>query len=202
MKEKERDNEEILLGMVSHILSFTIGEFCKFGYTLSFERELADLKGLVNADSTFENDLELLASINDPAVKLLVKSIYKVTDHMKTYLLINQFDELELMVNEQSLQNASDNFYYYMTEGVGTTYEMMLLETHDLYLSVMHMIFHTAYQLQLKMIDLPEEIFDTFYFDFLDVLDGNLATDDKNVQLLYSLIVDINDDAIAFEKFH
>jgi hypothetical protein len=200
MKEKERDNEEILLGMVSHILSFTIGEFCKYGYTLSFERELADLKGLVRADSIYENDLELLASIKDPPVKLLLRSIHKVADHLKTYFLINQLDEMEVMLDEQCHQHASDNFYYYVNEGIGTNYKMMLLETHDLYFSVMHMIFHTAYQLRLKEVDLPEEIFDTFYFDFLDVLDCNLKTEDKNIQLLYDLIVEINDDAIALGR--
>ena len=73
---------------------------------------------------------------------------------------------------------------------------MLLLDTHDLYFSVMHLIFHTAYQLRLKEIDLPDEIFDTFYFDFLDVLDNNMETEDKNIQLLYDLIVSLNDDAI------
>jgi hypothetical protein len=197
MKEKERDNEEILLGMVSHILSFTISEFCKYGYSLAFEGELSDLKGLVKADSIYENDFDVLESLNDPAVKILLKSVNKVVDHIRIYFMINSLDEVEVLMDEECHQHASDNFHYYINEGEATDYKMLLLETHDLYFSVMHLIFHTAYQLQLKKIDLPDEVFDTFYFDFLDVLDCNLETEDKNIQLLYDLIVSLNDDAIA-----
>ena len=197
MKEKERDNEEILLGMVSHILSFTIGEFCKYGYFLAFERELSDLKGLVKADSIYENDFDILESLDDPAVKLLMNSMNKVVNHIQIYFMINSLDEAEIMADEECHQHASDNFHFYVIEGSGTDYKMLLLETHELYFSVMHLIFHTAYQLRLKQIDLPDEIFDTFYFDFLDVLDCNVETDDKNIQLLYDLIVSLNDDAIA-----
>lgn len=193
---KEKDNEEILLGMVSHILSFAISEFCKYGYSLAFERELADLKGLVKADSIYENDFEILESLNDPAVRLLIKSVHKVVNHIKIYFMINTLDEIEVMLDEDFHQHASDNFHFYINEGTGTDYKMLLLDTHDLYFSVMHLIFHTAYQLRLKEIDLPDEIFDTFYFDFLDVLDNNMETEDKNIQLLYDLIVSLNDDAI------
>jgi hypothetical protein len=197
MKEKERDNEEILLGMVSHILSFTISEFYKYGYILAFERELSDLKGLVKADAIYENDFELLESLNDPAIKLLLTSVNKMANHIQIYFMINTLDEVEVMMDMEFHQHASNNFHYYINEGRATDYKMLLMETHELYFSVMHMIFHTAYQLRLKEIDLPDEIFDTFYFDFLDVLDSNLEAEDKNVQLLYDLIVSLNDDAIA-----
>ena len=198
MKEKERDNEEILLGMVSHILGFTISEFCKYGYSLAFERELSDLKGLVKVDSIYENDFEILESLDDPAVKVLINSVNKVINHVQIYFMINSLDEVEVMMDQEFHQHASDNFHYYINDGGGTDYKMLLRDTHDLYFSVMHLIFHTAYQLRLKEIDLPDEIFDTFYFDFLDVLDCNVETDDKNIQLLYDLIVSLNDDAIAF----
>lgn len=197
MNEKERDNEVVLLGMVSHILSFTISEFCKYGYSLAFERELSDLKGLVKADSIYENDFDVLELLTDPAVKLLLKSVNKVADHVKIFYMTNSIDEIDVMLNEECHQHASDNFHFYINEGTGTDYKMLLLETHDLYFSIMHLIFHTAYQLRLKQIDLPDKIFDTFYFDFLDVLDNNLQTEDKNIQLLYDLIICLNDDAIA-----
>lgn len=193
----ERDNQGIILGMTSHVLSFTITEFCKYGYLLAFEKELFDLKGLVKADSIYENDFEILQGLNDPAVKLLLNSINKVVKHIKVYLMINGLDEVELMMDKESHQLASNNYHYYINEGVGSDYDAILLETHDLYFSVMHMIFHTAYQLNLKQIELPEQIYDSFYFDFLDVLDRNMDTDDKNVQLLYDLIVDLNEDAMA-----
>ncbi|WP_432712453.1 hypothetical protein [Pedobacter sp.] len=200
MKEKQRGNEKILLGMVSYVLSFTVSEFCKYGYTLAFEKELSDLKGLVKADSIYENDYEILETLNDPAVVLLLNSLNKVAEAIQMFSMINNIDEVENMFDQECHQHASNNFHFYVNESVGTSYESLLMETHELYFSVMHLIFHTAYQLRLDKIDLPEAIFDTFYFDFLDVLDNNMKTDDKNIRLLFELIVDLNDDAVAFSN--
>lgn len=197
MNKQER-NGKSLLGMVAHVMSFGISELCKYGYLLAFEKELFDLKGLVAADSMNENDFEILEGLDDPAVQLLLKSITKLAKHMKIYTLINSLDEMEVMTDRESHQLASNSFHAYITEGVGNDYEALIFETHELYFAVMHLLYHTACQLEAAEVDLPESIFDTFYFDFLDVLDGNKFTDDKNVQLLYDLIVDLNKDADEF----
>lgn len=196
----DRNNEEVLLGVVSHVLSFTIGELCKYSFLLAFEKELSDLKGLVKADSIFEKDMELLADIKDPAVQLLLGSVNKVVDHIQIHLIINGLDEFEVMADEVCHQHASNNFHYYIDEGVGENYESLLLEALDLYFSLMHLIFHTAFQLRLKDIDLPDDVLENFYFDFLDVLDNNLPAEDKNVQLLHGLIVTLNEDASALAQ--
>ena len=70
MKEEQPNEEDVLLGVVSHVLSFTLGEFCKYGYLLAFEKDLSDLKGLVDAASMYENDYEVLEGVKDPAVQL------------------------------------------------------------------------------------------------------------------------------------
>lgn len=196
----EQDDQSVLLGITSHVLSFTIAEFCKYGYLLAFEKELFDLKGLVKADSVYENDFEILQGLKDPAIKILLSSIDKVVKHIKVYLMINGLDEVALMMDPQSHHQASNTYHYYVNEGVGNDYSAILLETHELYFSVMHMIFHTAYQLDRGEIDLPDSLYDNFYFDFLDVLDRNLPTENKNVQLLYDLIVDINEDALKLSE--
>lgn len=202
MKEREEGNKNLLLGMVSHVLSFTISEFCKYGYLLAFEKELSDLKGLVKADSIYENDFEILAGIQDPVVRLLLNSVHRVVDSIKIFQMINGLDDIEVMLNEECNQEASNNFHYYINESVGTDFASLIIEAHDFYFSAMHLIFHTAYQLRLQQIDLPDEVFDTFYFDFLDVLDGNFIPEDKNVRLLYDLITAINEDALALEQLN
>jgi hypothetical protein len=197
---EERNNEAVLLGVVSHVLSFAVGELCKYSFLLAFEKELSDLKGLVKADSIFEKDIELLAGLKDPAVQLLLCSINKVVDHIQIHLMINRLDEYEVMADEICHQHASNNFHFYIDEGIGQDYEALVLETLDLYFSLMHLIFHTAFQLRLKNIDLPDNVMENFYFDFLDVLDNNMPAEDKNVQLLYGLIVTLNDDATALAQ--
>jgi hypothetical protein len=197
---EDRNNEGVILGVVSHVLSFAVGELCKYSFLLAFEKELSDLKGLVKADSVFEKDMELLADIKDPAVQLLLCSINKVVDHIQIHLIINGLDEYEVMTDEICHQHASNNFHYYIDEGVGEDYDALILEALDLYFSLMHLIFHTAFQLRLNDIDLPDNVLENFYFDFLDVLDSNLPTNDKNLQLLYGLIVTLNEDASALAQ--
>lgn len=201
MKEEKDNDEEVLLGMVSHILSFILSEFCKYGYLLAFEKDLSDLKGLVMADSMAEDDYEILDDVSDPAVKLLLKSSEKVMQCSSTYLLINGLDQMDVLEDNDAHQHASNNYHFYIEEPNGTNYTDLLEESCQIYFSIMHLIYHTCCQLTLKQVDLPDELFDDFYMDFLDVLDGNLITKDKNVQLLYDLIVLLNEDMQEMQQF-
>lgn len=201
MKEEQHSDEKILLGVVSHVLSFTLSEFCKYGYLLAFEKDLSDLKGLVDAASMYENDYEVLEGVGDPAVKLLLESSDKVFHCIKTYLMINSLDELEVMNNEEYNQHASDNYNYYVNEHSGQDYASLLEDTCHLYFSLMHMLYHTCCQLGLGQINLPDELFDDFYTGFLDVIDGcGVPARDKNVSLLYDLLAGLNQDMRRMEK--
>nr|WP_199075701.1 hypothetical protein [Pedobacter sp. ASV19] len=201
MKEEQPNEEDVLLGVVSHVLSFTLGEFCKYGYLLAFEKDLSDLKGLVDAASMYENDYEVLEGVKDPAVQLLLQSSDKVFNCIKTYLMINSLDEFEVMTNEEFNQHASNNYHFYVDQPLGQSYKELMEETCHLYFSLMHMIYHTCCQLDLGRIDLPDELFDDFYTGFLDVIDGcRTPTEDKNIKLLYDLLFELNQDMKRMEE--
>ena len=94
--------EDAIKGLVPHVLSFIVSEFCKYGFLLAYEKDLSDLKGLIEPDSIAAEDFELLDAVDDEVVQLLLRSIDKVINCSKTFFLINNLDELEVMEDRKS----------------------------------------------------------------------------------------------------
>jgi len=187
-------------GMLPHVLNHVIFELCRNGFTLAFEKGLSDLKGLVPADAMDEDDFELLESVNDPVVNLLLASVEKVIRCAKTYYMINNLDELEIMENEEYNELASDNFYIYIMEWDSKSYEDVVFNLNAVYLSISQLLYHTSRQIQLDSIEVPEDIYDEFLAKSDELLSGALTADDKNVRLLYDLIVSLNEDLLEIDK--
>ncbi len=187
-------------GVFPHVLSHVIFELCRNGFILAFEKGLSDLKGLVPADSMDEDDFELLESVNDPVVNLLLASIEKVIRCAKTYYMINNLDELEIMENEEYNELASDSFYIYIMEWDSKSYEDVLFNLNAVYLSVSQLLYHMSRQIELDSIEVPEEIYEEFLAKSDELLNGTLPADDENVRLLYDLIISLNEDLLEIDK--
>ena len=193
--------EDEIKGLVPHVLAFIVSEFCKYGFLLAYEKDLSDLKGLVEPGSIAEDDFELLEAVDDPVVQLLLRSIDKVINCSKTFLLINDLDEFEVMENEEYNQLASDNYYIYIIEWENKNYEDLLINLNVVYLTIARLLYHTATQLQRKKVELPDEFYDDEFFDkYAELLDQKVYTDDKNVELLYDLIADLNLDLLEIDR--
>ncbi|WP_276088942.1 hypothetical protein [Pedobacter sp. JY14-1] len=187
-------------GVFPHVLNHVIFELCRNGFILAFEKGLSDLKGLVPADSMDEDDFELLESVNDPVVNLLLASIEKVIRCAKTYYMINNLDELEIMENEEYNELASDSFYIYIMEWDSKSYEDVLFNLNIVYLSISQLLYHMSRQIELDSIEVPEEIYEEFLAKSDELLNGTLPADDKNVRLLYDLIISLNEDLLEIDK--
>lgn len=194
--------EDEIKGLVPHVLSFIISEYCKYGFLLAYERDLSDLKGLIPADSIAAEDFELLDAVDDPVVQWLLNSIDKVIDCSKTYLMINNLDELEVMENENYNELASSNFFVYIIDWENKSYRDMLMNLNAVYFSIANLLYHTATQLRTKEVELPDEFYENneFLDVYNDILNRNLAADDKNVSLIYDLIADLNEDLLAIDR--
>lgn len=193
--------EDEIKGLVPHVLSFIISEFYKYGFLLAYEKDLSDLKGLIEPDSIATEDFELLEAVDDQVVQLLLRSIDKVINCSKTFLLINNLDEFEVMENEEYSQLASDNYYIYIIEWENEAYEDMLINLKAVYFTIARLLYHTATQLKIKEVELPDEFYDDEFFDkYFELLDQKVYTDDKNVGLLYDLIVDLNLDLLEIDR--
>ncbi|MES2827342.1 MAG: hypothetical protein V4687_04285 [Bacteroidota bacterium] len=192
--------EEAILGSVPHTLGFIINEISKNAFLLAFENDLSDLKGLVDADSISPDDFELLDNVDDPIVQMLLESVEKVIRCMKTYYLINNLDELEVMENEEYNQVASDNYYAYIINWENKTYGDLVLNLNTVYFCIAQLLYHTTCQIDLKVIDVPDEIYDEFMVRYSDFCREEISSSDKNISLLYDLIHHLNLDLLKIDK--
>ncbi|AOM77261.1 hypothetical protein [Pedobacter steynii] len=192
--------EDSIKGIVPHVLSFAINEFCKNGFLLAYEKELSDLKGLVDADSNSDYDYELLRTVDDEVVKLLLTSVDKALQCLSTYFMINNMDEMEIFGNEEYNLLASDNYYCYLMDWGSQTYTDLVDSLPSVYLSMAQMLYHTSCQLELMVIDVPDETYDEFHDRYYEILDQKLHADDKNVALLYDLMIELNEDLLEISR--
>ncbi|MNJ87581.1 hypothetical protein D3C87_51020 [compost metagenome] len=194
--------EDEIKGLVPHVLSFIVSEFCKYGFLIAYEKDLSDLKGLIEPDSISAEDFELLEAVDDKVVQLLLQSIDKVVEGSKTFFMINNLDEFEVMENEEYNQLASDNYYIYIMDWEFKNYKDLLLNLNAVYFTIARLLHHCAAQLKLKEIELPDEFYDKdeFLEQYSDILDHKLSDDDKNVNLLYDLIVSLNLDLLEIDR--
>lgn len=193
--------EDSIKGLVPHVLSFIINELCKNGFMLAYEKDLSDLKGLIEPDSISPDDFELLDAVDDDVVQVLLGSIDKVIKCSKTYFLINNLDELEVMENEEYNSLASDNYYTYIIDWESKSYKDLLYNLNAVYFSISQLLYHTICQIKLDEVEIPEEMYDEFLDKYSDLLRGKLHSDDKNISLLYDLIIDLNADLGEVDKF-
>ena len=183
-----------------HVLSFIINELCKYGFLLAYENDLADLKGLVDADSISPDDFELLEAVDDEVVQILLNSVEKVIDCSKTYLLINNLDEFEVMENEEYNMLASDNYFTYIIDWDNKSYADLLINLNSVYFSISQLLYHTTCQIKLNKVEVPDEVYEEFLDNYSDILTERLHSEDKNISLLYDLIVGLNADLFKIDK--
>lgn len=192
--------EENIKGIVPHILSFVINELCKNGFLIAFEKDLSDLKGLIEPDSLSSDDFELLDSVDDDVVRILLKSIDRVVKCSKTYFLINNLDELEVMENEEYNVLASESSYTYIIDWESLSYQDVLENLNAVYFSISQLLYYTTCQIRLNEIEPPNEVNDEFLDRYSDLLGEKLYSEDKNISLIYDLIVDLNIDLCDIDK--
>lgn len=116
--------------------------------------------------------------------------------------MINNLDEFEVMENEEYNQLASDNYYIYIMDWEFKNYKDLLLNLNAVYFTIARLLHHCATQLKRKEIELPDEFYenDEFLEQYSDILDHKLSDDDKNVTLLYDLIVTLNLDLLEIDR--
>jgi hypothetical protein len=107
---------------------------------------------------------------------------------------------MEVMENEEYNQLASDNFFCYIIEWESKTYKDVLYNLNAVYFSIAQLLYHTSCQIRLNEIELPEELYDEFLERYSDLLMEKVYSNDKNVALLYDLIVALNGDLLEIDK--
>jgi hypothetical protein len=192
--------EEAIIGSIPHTLGFVVNELSKNAFILAFEGDLADLKGLVDPESIAPDDFELLEEVNDPVVQLLLVSVDRVITCMTTYYMINGLDELEVMEDEAYNEIASDYFFAYIIDWESKNYRDMLINLNAVYLSIAQLLYHATCQLDLKVIEVPDHIYDDFFEHYTNFCMGEVESDNKNISLLNGLIHHLNQDLLKIDQ--
>jgi hypothetical protein len=192
--------KEAPVGIIPHVLSFIACELCKYGFMLAYERGLSDLKGLIEPDSISEADIDLLEVVDDEVIKVLVKSIDKTLTCMKTFIIINNLDEFEVMENDEYNQIASDIYHLYIIDWENKNYEQTVVNLNAMYFSIQLLIYHATQLIFHDDVDIPFIEYEKFF----DILSSIFAAEEpdknKNVALLNDLIIDLNDDLLFIDK--
>lgn len=184
-------NKETILIAAAKMMGFINFSFCEYGMALAMERELSNLKGIVDPATFTGTEFSLLASLKDPAIRIIMEDVKAVDDTIRVLLLINSMDELETMAAEEGDELANDVHYSFnFPPGAVRDYHSLLNDTMYLYQTSTFSIYLMALLLTSGGLDLPYhqdgDYHDDLFFDReLELLDR----EDKNVRLLYDLII-------------
>lgn len=199
MSEQE-SNKATIIGIIPHVLSFIACELCKYGFLLAYERGLSDLKDLIEPDSISEADIDLLDTVDDDVVRYIVKSIDSTLSCMKTFMLINNLDEFEVMEDDEFNQLASNIYHIYMIDWENKNYEQTLANLHTVYFCLQIFIYHTIKMIVENDVDAEFVEYERFFDILSEIVKSEQADDDKNIDLLNGLIVTLNDDLLKIDK--
>lgn len=166
-----KKEQNIIEGSVLHVLNFIIMGLMRHGFTLAMEDELSDLKGLVRTDQAhwmssegkgiaYTNvEVELLGQVKDPAVKRLMQVARKVIGFHYVYLVVNDLDEDEVILDDDCRQIGADvfNAYVFCRKDDGLL-EEKLESLREFYQQMDMMLFHCAMQFCLERIEILPEV--------------------------------------------
>jgi len=200
--------EDEIKGITYHSLNFVISRLMEECFSLAFEGELSDLKGLVEPDSFCETmdhisvlntELDLLDSLEDPVVKGLMVSVNRVLECSRTFLMINNLVGLEIIQETDCFDSASGLYYSYDVEEPeeGMSYRDRLYALYSHYLIFQMVICHCSCMFTFKKREAYPET-DALYFDRTDDLfEGKIEVEDKNAQLLVTLVAGLQEDILV-----
>ena len=107
---------------------------------------------------------------------------------------------MEVMQNEEYNQEASNSFFIYILDWESKGYKDLLHNLNSVYFSISQLLYHTTCQIRLNEVDIPDDMYDEFLDKYSDLLGGYCSSEDKNVNLLYDLIIDLNKDLCEIDK--
>lgn len=116
-------NQEDILPIVIHILSFSTMKFAEYGYLSIVENEVKALKGLDESDVTPVMYFELLEASDDEISKAIRDSIAYIDASVDTFCLLHGIDLDELYSDERIHELACSLYYDLCNYAEGTIEE-------------------------------------------------------------------------------
>ena len=204
------ETEKIVRGSVIHVLNYIVMELMRFGFRLAVKNELADLKGIVNTSADkwmrpeeneepglicLDDDLDLLDTVNDAAVKRLMISIRRILDTVHTYALMTSPDLEELLMEDELHNEAGGIIFTYSVELKEDGSDGHVMDHLIMYYTSIHMmLWYCITQLELGRLEVYEEALQ-FSDDYYSK-DGFGVLKQPVSELLVDLSTDLSEDSM------
>ena len=202
------ETEKIVRGSVIHVLNYMVIELLRFGYKLAVKDELADLKDLINTNADkwmrpeaneetglicLDDDLELLDSLNDPAIKQLMISISRIFQARDTYVLMTSPDIDELLLEVDLHEEAEGIFYTYSVDwDEDGSYDNLRSNLFMYYTCIDMLLLYCITQLELGRLEVYDEAQELGYKYYHNEAEFSLK--EPASELLLTLSQDISGD--------
>jgi hypothetical protein len=197
--------QETIKGTTYHTLNYIVLDLMGYCFRLAFEKELGDLKGLVDPDSIcglmddgtpgdWDVEYELLDNLEDEAVKLLMNSIKRLIECREVLRMINNLEAEEVVTDEYAIDEATHICWCAdFEQPKDESYTEMVLGTALMYTNFHYRLFVCAFMFMQNKVDVDDEEMCAALDDNLaDILNDRMVTEDKNARLLLDLIQDLN----------
>jgi hypothetical protein len=203
-----KTEQDIIKGSVWHVLNFLTLTVMEYAFTLAFERELVDLKGLVKPGSisdsedgdaglcVLQTELDLLEALDEPPIRILLETICKLLDCANVYRIVIGLDVEELVTEDRYNNMAGDTWGSMYYEVHGNSYEELLEDGACMYVALGYVIYTCACQLNYQKEDVYDQADEEYCDRMMDVLDGLVKMEDSKAQMLIDLIADIQQEAL------
>ena len=209
------DERDTIKGIAYHTLNFMVCDLMAWCFRLAFEKELDDLKGLVEPDSicgladddtpgTWDVELELLTTLDDKAVVLLMDSITCLIEARETYRIMNGLDIDEIVLDGQSIDGARNicccaDFI----PGDDENYNRLVLLTEVMFTNFYYRLYVCAFMFMEGTVDVDEEeVQDELDKNHHLIMEESMVTGDHNVRLLLDLIKQLTGHCSLMDDYY
>lgn len=190
-----------------HLMNFMMCQIIGYAFRFAFETELADLKELVHPDSfcemesdgkpgSIELELNLLETLDDPAVRIMLDSMERIISCRDMLALVNNLDLDNLLSDLLAIQLAENicNESNEVPRDMGG-YKALLRGTTEFYYELVFQVYLCAEMFNTRTLHvITDETVERFCRQHGDIMLEELTADDKNVDLLYKLMIELNDN--------
>lgn len=197
-----------------HLMNFMLCHITGFCLRLAFEKELADLKDLVDPDSlcgvtgqgnvgSMDVELELIEILDDPVIKILRNSMARIVQCRDVMAMINNLDIDKALYDTCAVDLARSLCAYESYEpDAKYNYKQLVSDAFLVYVDFYVVTYMCSCMFSRETLEVfGDDIQDEFMDDMTGILGGDIVTGNQRADLLLDLIADLREHDIEILNY-
>lgn len=190
-----KTQEEIIIGTIVHITDSIAFRMMETAFALAYEGELSDMKAYRALKEYAKKgeielygidlEIELLESLADEGVRIVVASLQLLYEFKRVYLIINNLDLIEVLLDDECADLAND-IYRETALDPTLNYEQQKQQEVANYFWYNLSIWRCIQMILYNRINFDDDQ-DEFMEQYFDFCQNDLTSENKNAALLYDL---------------